>query len=65
MTVTEHIYYLPLTKSVILSCGTAALCLILIAFRAIIVSDSVIERLIITGILIATAHIAGTVYSSL
>ena len=65
MSVTEHIYYLPLTKSVILTCGTAVLCLILIAFRAIIVSDSVIERLIITGVLIATAHIAGMVCTSL
>ncbi len=65
MTVTEHIFYLPLTKTTTLACGTVMLSLCLIAIRVIILSNSVTERLIITGVLIATGHIVNKVYSLL
>jgi hypothetical protein len=65
MTVTEHIFYLPLTKTTMLACGTVVLSLTLIAIRAIILSNSVTERLVITGVLIATGHIIKKVYSLL
>jgi hypothetical protein len=61
MIATEHIYYLPLTKSVILSCGTPALCLVLIAVRVLVIG----ERLFITEVRMGIAYITNTVFLSL
>ena len=61
MIATEHIYYLPLKKSVTLSCGTPTLCLVLIAIRILVVND----RLFITEVRMGIASITNTVFLSL
>lgn len=61
MIATEHIYYLPLKKSVTLSCGTTALCLVLIAVRVLVVND----RMFITEVRMGIAYITNTVFLSL